>query len=200
MQESKSELRKNILRIRRNLDQESVLGLSDAIQARIIESRVFREASVVMAYMPIKNEVHTGKLIRVALESGKTLLLPRVVDMERMEAVPVTNAESDLRPGVMGILEPDPAIAAVDPSIIDLVIIPGIAFDRKGHRLGFGAGYYDRFIPLLKRECVILAPAYSFQVLEHIPAENHDRKVHIIVTENETVNVSSTSAPCGKIE
>lgn len=200
MQNPKNKLRRKVLNQRKNLDRKTVHELSDAIQKRIIENRAFMESRVVMAYMPIKNEVSTGMIIRACLDLGKTVLLPRVVDSERMEAVPVKNPDSDTAKGTMGIPEPELSIPAADPRIIDLVIIPGVAFDVKGHRLGYGAGYYDRFIPLLRPDCVILAPAYSFQVVDNIPADDFDRPVHMIVTELATINVSIPSGTCGKIE
>lgn len=190
----KKELRASMLRLRNDLAQEEVQALSEAIQDRILKSRIFRTGSAVMVYMPIKNEVRTERLIRNCLASGKTVLLPRVVDAESMEAVPVRNLDTDLRSGAMGIMEPDPSIPAADPEIIDLVILPGIAFDRRGYRLGFGAGYYDRFIPRLRKDCFLLAPAYSFQVLDHIPAGPYDQPVHWIVTEKEVLKIFSNKS------
>ena len=113
---------------RRNLDNGSVLMLSDIIQKRIVESRFFKESSVIMAYMPIQNEIRTDLLIERGIASGKTILLPRVKDAETMEAVPIQSLGSDLIKGYMGIMEPDPSIPAANPQTIDLVILPGIAF------------------------------------------------------------------------
>ena len=157
MLDQKKEIREALLNRRKNLDPDSVLELSGIIQRRIIESRIFMESSVIMAYIPIKNEVRTEFIRNTGLSPGKPLLLPRVIDAERMEAVPVKNPDSDLRKGSMGIMEPHPSIPAFDPLSIDLVILPGVAFDRKGRRLGFGAGYYDRFITRLRKDCVLLA-------------------------------------------
>lgn len=190
----KKEIRAAMMRLRSDLAPEKVQALSEAIQNRILESRVFRTSSAIMAYMPIKNEVRTERLIRNCLASGRTVLLPRVVDAESMEAVPVKNLDADLRSGAMGIMEPDPSIPAADPEIIDLVILPGIAFDRRGYRLGFGAGYYDRFIPRLRKDCILLAPAYSFQVLDQIPAGPYDQPVHWIVTEKEILRIFSNKS------
>lgn len=190
MLDQKKEIREALLNRRKNLDPDSVLELSGIIQRRIIESRIFMESSVIMAYIPIKNEVRTELIMNTGLSSGKTVLLPRVIDAERMEAVPVKNPDSDLRKGSMGIMEPHPSIPAFDPLSIDLVILPGVAFDRKGRRLGFGAGYYDRFITRLRKDCVLLAPAYGFQVLDHIPADDYDKPADMIVTEMETIHVS----------
>lgn len=179
-----------MLEKRSNLDPDSVSELSGIIQRKILESRVFAESLAIMAYMPIKNEVRTDLIIKEGLAAGKTVLLPRVAGPEKMEAVPVKSIDSDLGKGAMGIMEPLRSIPAADPSLIDLVILPGVAFDREGRRLGFGAGFYDRFIPLLRKDCVLLAPAYDFQVLDHIPAEDFDKTADIIVTEKETIHAS----------
>jgi len=185
----KKTIRAAMLRIRSELDPDTVREYSSAIQRRILESQIFKISSVIMAYMPIKNEIRTELLIRAGLDSGKTVLLPRVKDSETMEAVPIKDLDADLQSGAMGIMEPRPSIPAADPETIDLVILPGIAFDRRGFRLGFGAGYYDRFIPRLRKDCVLLAPAYSFQVLDHIPTSSFDQPIHWIVTEKEALHI-----------
>ena len=87
-------------------------------------------------------------------------------------------------------MEPDPSKPAANPQTIDLVILPGIAFDRKGYRIGFGGGYYDRFKTRLRNDSILLAPAYDFQVLEHIPAEAFDQPVDMVVTEKEIIHIS----------
>jgi 5-formyltetrahydrofolate cyclo-ligase len=190
MQNNKKDIRAAMMKRRRNLDNGSVLALSDIIQKRIVESRFFKESSVIMAYMPIQNEIRTDLLIERSIASGKTILLPRIKDAETMEAVPIQSLGSDLIKGYMGIMEPDPSIPAANPQTIDLVILPGIAFDRKGYRIGFGGGYYDRFITRLRNDCILLAPAYDFQVLEHIPAEAFDQPVDMVVTEKEIIHIS----------
>ncbi|NLW02768.1 MAG: 5-formyltetrahydrofolate cyclo-ligase [Clostridiaceae bacterium] len=190
MQDRKKEMRKALLERRKQLDHNSVLELSGAIQRKILDSRFFKECPVIMAYMPIQNEVRTGFIISEGLAMGKTILLPRVADSERMEAVPVVNPDSELIKGALGIMEPHPSMPAADPRTIDLVILPGIAFDRKGHRLGFGAGYYDRFITHLKKDCILLAPAYDFQVLDQIPADDFDKPADLIITEKQIIHVS----------
>lgn len=190
-----------MLKRRKNLDNDSVLMLSDVIQKRIVESRAFKESTVIMAYMPIQNEIRTDLLIERGIASGKTILLPRVKDAETMEAVPIKNLHSDLNKGSMGIMEPDLSIPAANPQTIDLVILPGIAFDRKGYRIGFGGGYYDRFITQLRDDCILLAPAYDFQVLEHVPSEAFDQPADLVVTEKEIIHISLEKARSyGKIE
>ena len=121
---------------RKNLDNGSVLALSDIIQKRIVESRFFKESSVIMAYMPIQNEIRTDLLIERSIASGKTILLPRIKDAETMEAVPIQSLGSDLIKGYMGIMEPDPSIPAANPQTIDLVILPNrIRQERISYRL-----------------------------------------------------------------
>lgn len=194
MHSQKKEIRTAMISRRKKLAREDAEALSDIIQHRIMKSRVFERSSAIMAYMPTQNEVRIELLIKTGLDLGKNILLPRVLDQSRMEAVPIRSLESNLPAGFKGIREPDPSISAVDPKIIDLVILPGIAYDRNGYRIGFGGGYYDRFIPLLRKDCILLAPAYAFQVLDHIPSEPFDRPVHLIVTEKEILQISSNKS------
>lgn len=195
MDQQKNDIRAKMLNRRRTMNPDTVQKLSLAIQDKIIKSRVFDTSTIIMTYMPIKNEVRTELLIRMGLASGKTILLPRVRDAEHMEAAPILSLDSDLHPGSLHILEPDPSIPAMDPQRIDLVILPGVAFDKKGFRLGFGAGCYDRFIPRLREDCILVAPAYDFQVLDHIPSGAYDQPVDFIVTEKNILCFSSKKGP-----
>lgn len=194
MPEDKIKIRSTLLDMRRSMAQSAVSELSSIIQCRIINSQAFKRSSVVMAYMPIHNEVRTDTLLKTAMDSNKTILLPRVRGSLNMEAAPIKGLDRDIHTGTFGIREPDSSIPAMDPEIIDLVILPGIAFNRKGFRIGFGRGYYDRFIPSLRKDCILLAPAYGFQVIDHIPSDEYDQPVDMIVTEKETIIISSSKA------
>lgn len=140
-----------------------------------------------MVYKPIQHEVMTNLIIENALDNGKTVCLPRVVNAIHMEAAPIKNQNVDLVISSLRILEPVSSIPPINPSIIDLIVIPGIAFDRNGHRIGFGKGFYDRFIPLLRKDCCKIAAAYHFQVFDAIPSFESDQKADIIITEKECI-------------
>ncbi len=96
--------------------------------------------------------------------------------------------ENDLQVARFGLLEPKPeTLRPVDPQELDLVIVPGVAFDREGFRIGFGAGYYDRFLPKLRKDSVLISLVYDFQLMPKVPREPHDIAVHWIITEKELI-------------
>lgn len=182
----KVELRLDTLRIRDSLSTEQVLSHSHAIHNLLLEMEVFRQADVVMGYMEFRNEVLTKNILVNAQARGKKVLLPYVVKKER-RIIPalVEDLEKDLVPGSYGILEPNPnSIVAIDPTEINVVLVPGVVFDRSGNRLGYGGGYYDRFLPQC-RNAVYIALAYQFQVVSDLSTmvEAHDQKIHFLVTE-----------------
>lgn len=183
----KNDLRIMIRDKRNSMRADEIRNLSNSIQERLIASQVFMQSHVIMAYMPIRNEVMTDLIIKAAYDSGKIVCLPRVSDEIRMEATRVNDPGKQLKLSSLGIPEPDPVIPAFNPANIDLVIIPGIAFDRAGHRIGFGKGYYDRFVPFLKGGCNKVAAAYAFQVLNKIPFEDRDLCVDMIFTDKERI-------------
>lgn len=131
----------------------------------------------VLLYADGFGEVPTDALARRLLAQGTALYYPRTLGKGRMRAVRVRDL-SELRPGRMGILEPEGTEYTEEAQI---VLLPGIAFARSGARLGFGAGYYDRFLAGKRGRFVALA--YSFQIVSALPMETHDVPVHCIVTE-----------------
>lgn len=182
----KIELRLDALRIRDGLSPEQVLSHSQTIHNLLLEMEVFRKASVIMGYMAFRNEVLTKDILVSAQAHGKRVVIPYVVKKER-RIIPalVEDLEKDLIPGSYGIPEPNPnSLVPIDPTEINLVLVPGVVFDRSGNRLGYGGGYYDRFLPQC-RNAVYIALAYQFQVVSDLSpmVEAHDQKVHFLVTE-----------------
>lgn len=183
---NKLALRTEIIAIRNNLSRQEILARSNAIHALLIEMAVFKKSQIVMGYMSFRNEVETKKTLIAAQGDGKKTVLPRVIKHQgRMVAALVENLAKDLVVGSYHILEPDPAnFEPIDPAKIDLVLVPGLVFDRLGNRLGYGGGYYDRFLPRCTR-AVTVALAYQFQVVKDISPmmEDHDHKMDFLVTE-----------------
>ena len=132
-----------------------------------------------MAYMAMPSEPDLGQVIEEVLAQGKTLLLPRCEPGDRLTARLVTSTEG-LTPGVFGIPEPGPELPEADPETIDLVLVPGMAFDREGRRLGRGKGYYDRFLST----CPGRTMGVCWRTVEEIPTEDHDIRMDAVVTED----------------
>lgn len=181
----KNTLRNNFKQMRIRMDEQSVRSLSLVIQKKIIEHPAFKDSRVIMAYMPIQNEVMTDIIIKTALKEGKTVCLPRVINETHMEAAQIIKHNENLHITSLELLEPHHTIPSFIPLNIDLLILPGIVFDKKGTRIGFGKGYFDRFIPSLRQDCIKLAPAYHHQVVEKIPFDVHDQSANLIITEQE---------------
>jgi 5-formyltetrahydrofolate cyclo-ligase len=149
-----------------------------AIARHVREWAVYQNARSVMAYASNGAEVETAALLEDILRDGKRLLLPRCLPGGMMQAVPVSNLAL-LMPGFRGIMEP--VGEAVPKSGIDLILAPGLLFDKSGNRLGQGGGYYDRF--LSDFEGVVCALAFHAQVVPALQAQPHDRPMHALVTE-----------------
>ncbi len=165
---------------RRALALEFCLDASLRIQKQVVLTREFEKAASIALYSPILNEVYTEEIFRAAQESGKELAYPRVTGSV-IEFARVLSRE-DLRPGAFGILEPvgSDLIAA---SNLDLILVPGVAFDRTGHRLGFGKGFYDRILHNTNLQGRRLGLCFELQLVDRLPAESHDIHMNLIVTE-----------------
>lgn len=133
--------------------------------------------------MALPDELPTAALLRTVLDEGRPLLLPRTTS-GRLEFAPVA-ALSALRSGAFGISEPGPEAAATALCPGDLVLIPGVAFDRRGGRLGRGAGWYDRSLPPRLAGLRVFGLGFAFQLVDRLPVEPHDRSVDAVVTDAE---------------
>lgn len=168
---------------------EEVYLLSSMIQKRFIESPYFAGAAKLSLYSSFQNEVLTDEIFQKAVEAGKEVCYPRVIrGGGRHLAFFKVGGLKELSPGSYEIPEPREKEERVKPASFDLVIAPGIAFDRKGGRLGYGKGYYDMALNGVK--CDIVALAYEFQVLnENIPVEPHDVAITAIITEKRVIRI-----------
>lgn len=183
-QEQKSVLRKEMLQKRNSLSVPQIISKSKLIQEKIIGSIEFIESKSIGIYLPIGSEVQTNTIIRIALESEKIVLLPRVVlnDLHYF-VIDKLDFEQDLFDvNKFGIKEPKKN--SVKLEFIDLLIVPGIVFDYQGYRIGYGYGYYDRFMAEEKFSKSI-GLAYDFQVMKNlIPKFEYDKKIDILITES----------------
>ncbi len=164
----------------------SVIGQkSRVIEKKLLETEGFRSAACIFFYVALPTEVQTASLIEKVLRDKKRVLVP-FADLENKEirAYEIKHTKNDLKKGTLDIYEPDPrGKEAVHPTEIDCVLVPGLAFDKKGSRLGRGAGFYDRFLTKLRPDAFKIALAFSFQVLPTIPLEDHDMKVDLVLTD-----------------
>lgn len=180
----KSILRKEILRKRNSLSQFQIVSISKLIQKNLTESPEFIESKSIGIYLPIGSEVRTDDIISIALESKKTLLLPRVITNDlRFYIVEKKDFDQDsFDINKFGVKEPKETNGNLD--FIDLLIVPGIAFDYYGYRIGYGYGYYDKYMTKGKFSKSI-GLAYDLQVIKSpIPKFKYDKKIDILFTES----------------
>lgn len=137
-----------------------------------------------MLYLEIRDEVETTSLARKTIGMGKRLVVPLCKE-NRIIPCEIASLEDDLAAGYMGIREPKETCARpVQPEEIEAVLVPGLVFDQEGRRIGYGGGYYDRFLPLLPAGTPIIGLAFECQVLGKISTEEHDQRMSLLVTEN----------------
>lgn len=181
----KKQMRKNFKELRDKLNTEDVLKNSEAILKTLTPYPFWQEAKHIMCYLSFGNEVQTKSIIERAWQENKQVIIP-VCQPKTFEIIPSHLISfDDLEPRTMGILEPkEGRLRPVNPEIIQLVLVPGVAFDLSGHRIGFGAGYYDRFLPKLTPGTPKIALAYEIQLSPiTLPADQYDMKMDYICTE-----------------
>lgn len=168
-----------VRRIKDGLIGEKVLSLDEVIKAHVI-----------FFFASFRSEVDTFLMMRTLLASGKRVIVPKV-DKERHALLLYEISDVDeLVPGYIGIPEPPVTAPEMRAEDVDLVIIPGAAFDPAGNRIGYGGGYYDRLLAEPKKDITVVAPAYEEQMVDQIPAEPHDVKVGVIVTDRRVIRTT----------
>ena len=186
---AKRALRERILSARDALPPDTRTRFVEAILATLAAREDFRLARTVMLSLAFRSEWETRPLFARARRLGKRVVAPRVDRQARMlELCMVDDLERDVGPGYFGIDEPLPHCERVDLSAIDWVLVPGVAFDLTGHRIGYGGGYYDRLLPALRPDARRVAGAFELQIVERIPTAPHDVQVDSIVTEARTID------------
>lgn len=208
--EARQALRRAMLARRAALPPDEAARLGHAAQDALLASPAWQNARQVLLYVAVRNEAATARLLDAAWADGKQVLLPRCLtpaaapgatgpaspaaDCDNEMCLAPCACAADLKPGRYGIAEPDPArCPAIDMDAVpglapnfapDLAVIPGVAFDRRGNRLGHGAGYYDRFLahPAMARTALV-GLAYAFQIVPALPVAPWDRPVHALCTE-----------------
>ena len=182
----KHAIRREILSLRENHEETERTKKDEIIKKKLFSLPEFKKAKSVLFYVSIKGEVRTKDMIRESLKSGKKVLVPVSKVKEKTLEVSGIRSLKDMVPKSFGVPEPkNPKI--VSPEAIDLVIIPGIAFDGEGNRVGYGMGFYDRFLEKIRKHIPLIALAYDFQIVSEIPTHGKDVRVHKIVTEKEII-------------
>ena len=188
----KDEVRKKCIAIRNRLQKHEVTDISKVIAERLKQLEIIKSAKSIMCFVSFGKEVHTHELIKMWLSEGKQISVPSVASSTKeargMYAVKINSFDELESTGKYGILEP-PLLDCniITPAQLDAVIVPGSAFDINKNRMGYGAGYYDRFLSDLSHECYKIGICYDFQVLDKIPYEEYDVPLDLLVTEKRVI-------------
>lgn len=177
----KKEIRAEVKKRRREADEETLHEKSLQILERFRQLSAYKDASLLLAYVDAKREAETRLLMRCAWDDGKKVAAPRV-DGDGIMHFYYLRSLKDLEPGAFGIMEPRADCRICEPEE-GLLLMPGVAFDEQGHRVGYGGGYYDRYLEK-HPHLIHIALAFEFQIFPEVPSEKHDICPDLIVTEN----------------
>ncbi|KYO67992.1 5-formyltetrahydrofolate cyclo-ligase [Thermovenabulum gondwanense] len=177
----KKEIRRKMIEMRDTQPKEIIKEKSRVILEKLFELNYYKKAKNIMFYVDTRNEVRTLDAIKKSIYLGKKVFVPKVINKCDMLAVRIKSL-NELKKGHFGILEPVSG-EMINPKELEVVVIPGVAFDKSGCRLGYGGGYYDRFLQNLKADAVKIALAFEFQILDELPKEEYDILMDIIITE-----------------
>ncbi len=185
IREKKQEIRNEMIRKVTSMKPEALTVKTKAIEERLFEFANFLEARIALLYTPITAEVDTGEIIKRSFMYNKIIVLPAFnEDSREMTLMKLDDPDKDLVAGPRGNLEPDPGRCKVVPiDCLDIAVIPGLAMDEKGGRVGSGKGYYDRLIPNLPITTRKVGLIFEDQILGTAPMESHDKHVDIVITE-----------------
>jgi 5-formyltetrahydrofolate cyclo-ligase len=186
---AKIQIREEIAKSISALTESEIAEKTRSIEAKLFDFANFLEAKIALLYISGDYEVATDNIIKRSYAYGKIVVLPAFDPVKfEMNLMKVDNFEKDLVTGPRGVLEPDASRCKIVPlERIDIAVLPGLAFDEKGARLGSGKGYYDRLIPRLAITTRKVALTFEEQIVPQIPMESHDKHVDIIITDKRII-------------
>jgi len=191
--EEKAAIRRRLGAQRRGLDKAWVEATSLALQARVIARREFAGARAVGCYLSVGGEVGTAEIVRRCRQEGKRLCVPARTMPDAAYALCWLDEDAPLARGPMGIPEPAAKRWAM-PGEVDVIVVPGVAFDVQGNRLGHGGGHYDRLLAALARgpaEPLKVGVAFDFQIVDRLPTGETDVGMDVVITETRTMRRAS---------
>jgi len=185
----KNTLRKEILEKRKLLSPIELIHKSSQITELFFHSEFYHKSKYLMTYIDFRNEAKTEDLIRKSIKDGKNVIIPISVPETRgLILSKLNDYDNELDKGTYGILEPkEEFIRPISPELVDLILIPGVAFDKRGFRIGYGGGYYDRFLKKIDPSIPRIALAFNLQIIEKVAEGRFDMPVDYIITENEVI-------------
>lgn len=192
----KKDMREALLAKRKQLTNEEIIYKSKSIFNRLSSTDIYQKASKVMLYISFRNEVLTREIIDDLLRRGKRVFIPITVPATKAIIVSeLKDPDEDLQTGNFGVLEPKyDAVREVEANILDLVLVPGVGFDEEGYRIGYGAGYYDRFLPRISPAVPTVGLAFEAQMVDRLPRDEYDFPVQYVLTEDRLIKTKNRKA------
>jgi 5-formyltetrahydrofolate cyclo-ligase len=196
---NKSILRSQMISERKRLSSEFIAAAGAAVRDRLINFEPFAKAHMIMTYIDAKNELPTRSIIAECFSRGIRVCVPKVLyktGQRLIRAYEIRDISKDLRQGSFGILEPffiddvEQIKREIIMSDMDIILVPGVAFDVNGNRIGYGAGYYDRFFKEVNKnsKCLKIGLCFDYQLIDQIDADTHDVPVDCVFTEKRALN------------
>ena len=185
--QQKKRLKTKVLSKRDRMKPVERAARSVAICENLLTRGHYQRAKTVAVFVTYRSEVNTLPIIQDLLHKKKTVAVPRITGKGKMEFYIIKDPDADLIPGTYGIREPKHGLKKVKPEDIDLLLTPGAVFDDRGYRIGYGGGFYDRYIPRLKEGTPTISLAFELQLVKMVPNESFDQKVNMIITEKRII-------------
>lgn len=185
----KKEFRKNIINLRKEKDAEFIKQNSEIITYKLLNMDCIKNAHNIMVYLDFNNEVTTDNLIKELISLGKVVASPITIMKDR-KLIPtkITNLDDGIRYGAYNIREPKLECSiAIDVEDLDVIIVPAVAYDTNCFRLGYGGGFYDRFLQNIRKDAVTIGVAFDLQIFDEVPKEPHDAQLDYIITESRII-------------
>ncbi|NMB26820.1 MAG: 5-formyltetrahydrofolate cyclo-ligase [Tissierellia bacterium] len=185
----KKVLRKKMLEKRSQLSLEKIEEKSKIIANNLFNLNQYKKANFIFSFISFKDEVNTHEIIKKSISIGKRVGVPiPVPKTKELKVSELIDFDKELDLGFYNILTPkDKYIRIVPPQLVDLVLVPGVAFDKRGYRVGYGGGYYDRFFNNINKDIIKIGLCYEMQILSEVPKNSHDIPIDFILTEKRLI-------------
>ncbi|MBI1976250.1 MAG: 5-formyltetrahydrofolate cyclo-ligase [Candidatus Omnitrophica bacterium] len=194
IQSAKEQIRRQMMERLRRQPSPSRQQKSQAILSRITALPEYLEVKWFFSYISMEHEVETIRLMEEGLAAGKRIVVPVILEEGKKSCSfsisEIRDCLKEFEIGPFGIRQPKPQfLQLVDPEVLEMAVIPGVAFGRDGHRLGHGKGYFDRFLRQLSPDCLKVGIGFDFQLLPELPNEPHDIPLDVIITDLEVLQI-----------
>lgn len=188
----KKEFRKKVISDRKNQNNEFIIKNSSIITEKLLSLDFIKNAKNIMLYLDFNNEVQTDEMINKLMSLKKNVYAPITLKEDR-KLIPsqIIDLQSSIKIGAYGIREPkEDCCPKIDVHDIDVVIVPAVAYDKDCYRLGYGGGFYDRFLNELRDDAITVGIAFDLQIFESVPKEDHDAQLNYIITQSQILTPS----------